>query len=202
MSYKIPLVYVNYYSYVYYVMREKLNPPTMNTKNEFSKIYKTTFEDGTVYFSRLSSSKGYSGKTFISNMVSHYNSFTNNPLRKNLVTEFETRCYNEVATVKCEIVFEGLTSEAMVMRDKLIKTTFNCGNTNSSSNNGQNGAKRELLRVSKEFSKSITNSMGVVVSYVDRDWAKRKGLWEFLNFSSVYPINPKFVEILRPIERF
>jgi hypothetical protein len=202
MSYKIPLVYVNYYSYVYYVMREKLNPPTMNTKNEFSKIYKTTFEDGTVYFSRLSSSKGYSGKTFISNMVSHYNSFTNNPLRKNLVTEFETRCYNEVATVKCEIVFEGLTSEAMVMRDKLIKTTLNCGNTNSSSNNGQNGAKRELLRVSKEFSKSITNSMGVVVSYVDRDWAKRKGLWEFLNFSSVYPINPKFVEILRPIERF
>jgi hypothetical protein len=203
MGYKIPLVYVNYYSYVYYVMREKLNPPTtMNTKNEFSKIYKTTFEDGTVYFSRLSSSKGYSGKTFISNMVSHYNSFTNNPLRKNLVTEFETRCYNEVDTVKCEIVFEGLTSEAMVMRDKLIKTTLNCGNTNSSSNNGQNGAKRELLRVSKEFSKSITNSMGVVVSYVDRDWAKRKGLWEFLNFSSVYPINPKFVEILRPIERF
>jgi hypothetical protein len=56
--------------------------------------------------------------------------------------------------------------------------------------------------VSKEFSKSITNSMGVVVSYVDRDWAKRKGLWELLNFASVYPINPKFVEIMRPIERF
>jgi hypothetical protein len=171
-------------------------------KNEFSKIYKTTFEDGTVYFSRLSSSKGYSGKTFIGNMVSHYNSFTKNPLRKNLVTEFETRCYNEVDTVKCEIVFEGLTSEAMVMRDKLIKTTPNCGNIKLSSNNGQNGVTRELLKVNKEFSKSLTSKLGVVVNYIDREWAKQKGLWEFLNFSSVHPINPKFVEILVPIERY
>lgn len=170
-------------------------------KNESSKIYKTTFEDGTVYFSRLSSSKGYSGKTFISNMVSHYKSFSNNPLRKNLVTEFETRCFNEVDTVKCEIIFEGSTSEAMKMRDKLIKSTPNCGNTKFSSNNGQNGASREILKVTKEFSKVVKSSTGAVVSYVDREWARKKGLWDVLNFSNEYPLNSKFVEILKPIER-
>ena len=172
----------------------------MSNKKENSRLYKVTFEDGTVYFSRVCLSKGYSEKTFISNTISVYNSNKRNPLRQTMITEFETRVFNEVETLKCEIVFEGLTDEAMKLRDELIEKTLNCGNSKKSMNN-EGRISKEIIKVGKEFSKIMKSSTGAVVSFVDREWARKKGLWEVLNFSNEYPLNTKFVEILKPIER-
>jgi hypothetical protein len=117
-----------------------------------------------------------------------------------MITEFETRVFNEVETLKCEIVFEGLTDDAMKLRDELIEKTLNCGNSKKSMNN-EGRISKEIIKVGKEFSKIMKSSTGAVVSFVDREWARKKGLWEVLNFSNEYPLNTKFVEILKPIER-
>ena len=187
--------------YLYYVMREKLKPLIgMTPKKEMSRLYKVTFVDGTVYFSRVCLSKGYSVKTFISNTISVYNSNKRNPLRQTMITEFETRVFEEVTTLKCEIIFEGLTEEAMKMRDEFIKVTPNCGNSKMSLNN-EGRISKEIIRVGKEFSKIVKNSTGDIVSFVDSEWAKRKGYWDVLNFSNRYPLNSKYVQILKPIER-
>jgi len=172
----------------------------MSNKKENSRLYKTTFEDGVVYFSRVCLSKGYSEKTFISNTISVYKSNKRNPLRKTMITEFEKRVFNEIGTLKCEIIFEGKTTEAMNLRDELIEKTLNCGNKNKSINT-EGRISKEIIKVKKEFSKIMKSSTGAVVSYVDREWARKKGLWEVLNFSNEYPLNTKFVEILKPIER-
>ena len=187
--------------YLYYVMREKLKPLiVMTPKKEMSRLYKVTFVDGTVYFSRVCLSKGYSVKTFISNMISVYNSNKRNPLRQTMITEFETRVFEEVTTLKCEIIFEGLTEEAMKLRDELIKVTPNCGNSKMSLNNEGRMAK-EIIRVGKEFSKILKSSTGDIVSFVDSEWARQKGYWDVLNFSNRYPLNAKYVQILKEIER-
>jgi len=171
-----------------------------NTKKENSRLYKTTFEDGSVYFSRVALSKGYSAKTFITNTISVYKSNLKNPLRETMITVFEKKVFNEFSTLKSEIIFEGNTNEAMKLRDELIKITPNCGNSNKSKNNEGRIAK-EVIKVAKEFSKVMKSSTGAVVSFVDKEWARKKGMWEILNFSNPYPLNPNFVEILKPIER-
>ena len=183
-------------------LRDMNNPNNeiMRNKKEMSRLYKTIFVDGSVYFSRVCLTKGYSEKTFISNTISVYKSNLRNPLRKTMITEFEKRVFNELETLKCEIVFEGLTTEAMSLRDELISKTPNCGNTNKSKNN-EGRISKEIIKVGKEFSKVMKSKSGKVVSYVDREWARKKGLWDILNFSNEYPINNKFVEILKPIER-
>ena len=187
--------------YLYYVMREKLKPLiVMTPKKEMSRLYKVTFEDGTVYFSRVCLSKGYSVKTFISNLISGYNSNKRNPLRQTMITEFETRVFEEVTTLKCEIIFEGLTEEAMKLRDELIKVTPNCGNSKMSLNN-EGRISKEIIRVGKEFSKILKSSTGDIVSFVDSEWARQKGYWDVLNFSNRYPLNAKYVQILKEIER-
>jgi len=183
-------------------MRDKVNPNNkiMRNKKEMSRLYKTMFVDGSVYFSRVCLSKGYSEKTFISNTVSVYKSNLRNPLRQTMITEFEKKVFNEIETLKCEIIFEGPTTKVMNLRDELISKTPNCGNTNKSKNN-EGRISKEVVKVGMEFSKLVKSSTGVVVAYVDREWARKKGLWDVLNFSNEYPINNKFVEILKPIER-
>jgi hypothetical protein len=88
----------------------------------------------------------------------------------------------------------------MKLRDELIKVTPNCGNSKMSLNN-EGRISKEIIRVGKEFSKIVKNSAGDIVSFVDSEWAKRKGYWDVLNFSNRYPLNAKYVQILKPIER-
>ena len=169
-------------------------------KKQLSRLYKTIFADGTIYFSRVCLTKGYSEKTFISNTISVYKSNLRNPKRQTMITEFEKRVFNELNSLKCEIVYEGPTTEAMKLRDELILKTPNCGNSNKSKNNEGRIAK-DVIKVAKTLSKVINNGSGQIISYVDREWARKKGLWEFINFSNEYPLNTQFVEILKPIKR-
>ena len=58
-----------------------------------------------------------------------------------------------------------------------------------------------VIKVKKRFSKNVVNSAGDVVSYVDKEWARKRGLWEVCNFSNIHPINSRFVEIMESIKR-
>lgn len=166
-----------------------------------SRLYKTTFSDGMVYFSRVNLSKGYSEKTFCSDVVSHYHANMRNPLRHTMVTEFERRMVREIESVQCEIIFEGCTKEAMVLRDKMIKETPNCGNFKKSMDIVKGMV--DVIRIGKEFSKVLKNSSGDVVNYVEVDWARLRGLWEKCDFNQRHPLNRNYVRILHNnIERF
>ena len=58
-----------------------------------------------------------------------------------------------------------------------------------------------VIKVKKELSKIVKSSNGNTVSYVDNEWARKKGLWNLVNHSNRYPLNERFVEITKPIER-
>jgi hypothetical protein len=180
-------------------MRLRLKPKDMN-KEKMSRLYKTTFSDGTVFFSRVRLSKGYSAKTFCSDVVSHYHANMRNPLRHSMVTEFERMMVKEIESVKCEIIFEGPTNEAMEMRDKLIQSTPNCGNVKKSVENNKGTV--EVIRVGKEFSKVLKSVNGEMVNYVSVEWARLRGLWEKCDFNQRHPMDRNFIRIFHSIERF
>ena len=176
------------------------NPKTevMNVKN-CSRVYKLTFENGDTYYGRIVLSKNYSASTYVKDMAGRPKLNALNPLRVNMTTEIEKRVEKELKSIKSEIIFEGLTSEAIEFKDKMVETDTNSLNIRKNVVMGKVMA--EAIKVTKEFSKVVKSSTGAVVSYVDREWARKKGLWDVLNFSNEYPLNPKFVEILKPIER-
>jgi|TARA_B110000902_G_C14113340_1_gene515225 hypothetical protein len=170
----------------------------MNVKN-FSRVYKLDFENGDTYYGRVTLSKNYSASTYVKDMAGRPKLNALNPLRVSMTTEVEKRVERELKSIKSEIIFEGLTSEAIEFKDNLVETDKNSLNIRKNVVMGKVMA--EAIKVTKQFSKVLTSSTGAVVSYVDREWARKKGLWDVLNFSNVYPINDKFVEILKPIER-
>lgn len=170
----------------------------MNVK-DFSRVYKLTFENGETYYGRVVLSKNYSAGTYLKDLAARPKLNALNPLRVNMTTEIEKRIEKELETIKSEIIFEGLTAEAIALKDKLTETDVNCLNIRTNVVMGK--IKAEAIKVGKEFSKVMKSKSGAVVSFVDREWARKKGLWEVLNFSNEYPLNAKFVEILKPIER-
>ena len=170
----------------------------MNVKN-YSRVYKLTFENKDTYYGRIVLSKNYSANTYLTDMAARPKLNALNPLRVNMTTEIEKRVEKELKSIKSEIIFEGLTSEAIKLKDSMVETDKNSLNIRKNVVMGKSMA--EAIKVGKEFSKELKSKSGTVVSYVDREWARKKGLWNILNFSNEYPINNKFVEILKPIER-
>ena len=164
---------------------------------EKSRIYKVTFENGTVHYGRVALSKGYSEKTYISNLLSGYKHNINNPLRVSMITEFEKRVVNEQSTLMCEIVFEGDTTESTKVKDGLIKNTKLCMNTRLSTIN--KSPKKQPLKVKKEYVKSLTNSNGEKLTYIDVDRVFVRKLSSVVNFKKKHPIKPNYVLSLKDI---
>lgn len=169
-------------------------------KSTNSIVYKTTFEDGTTHYGRVNSDKRYSPKTYISNLLSAYKHNINNPLRINMITDFEKKIHSEQLTLKCEIVFSGTTIESMAAKDSFIKYDKNSMNSRVSSDNTGKIAV-EIIKIPKAHSKQLASASGDVVYYIDRSWAKRNGLEHMVNLFKVHPINSEFVLSLKHIER-
>ena len=156
-----------------------------------SRIYKVTFEDGMVHFGRVSLSKGYSEKTYITNLLSGFKHNINNPNRVNKITDFERKVVNESNTLVCEIVFEGEDKEAISVKDRMIRETKNCMNSRKSTEVKR--GKNETLKVKKEFVKTLVNNKGEKLFFILIERVMKRKLNEKVNFNVKHPIKSDFV---------
>ena len=139
--------------------------------SDYSKLYKTTFENGDVHFGRVVSSKKYSAKTYLSDQISKIKSNRKNPNRLNRITEFELRVEREIETVQCEIIFEGLTAECCQKKDSLIYNSKQCINYRTSVMNKKR--ETQFRTIKKVYIKKLVNpNTKETFHYVDWSWAK------------------------------
>ena len=171
---------------------------SMNPK-DYSRVYKLTFSNGDTYYGRVTLSKNYSASTYLKDMANRPKLNAKNPLRVNMTTVIEKRVSKELETIKSEIIFEGLTPEAIKFKDNLTETDSNCLNLRTNVVMGEKMA--EAINVGREFSKVLKSSSGDVINYVDSLWAKKKNLWDVLDFTTKYPNKPNYVKICKPINR-
>lgn len=136
-----------------------------------SKLYKTTFENGDVHFGRVASYKNYSPQVYLSDKLSTIKSNLKNPNRNNMTTDFELRVQEEYDTVKCEIIFEGLTLECCNKKDSLIYNSKKCINMRKSTINKTGSPKPRTIK--KVYIKKLVNpKTDETFYYVDWSWAK------------------------------
>ena len=171
---------------------------TTNKENQ-SRVYKVTFLNGDTHYGRIVLTKNYSAKTYLSDMASRLKNNLNNPLRVNMTTEVEKRVAEEFKTTKCEIVFEGLTSEAIKVKDTLSKTDKEALNIRT---NVVVGESKETIKVPIKYSKVVRSSNGEFINYISSTYAKLHQLGKFLNQTQRHPIDNSFTRILIGIERY
>jgi len=166
-------------------------------KSENSRVYKVTFKDGNVHYGRVCLSKGYSEKTYITNLLSGYKHNINNPKRVGRITKFEKRVVAESNTLKCEIVFEGNTQESLKFKDEQIKMEAVCMNKRKS--NVHRSPVKVEFKVKKEYVKTLTNAKGEKLFYINRDRVFSMGFNKDVDFKQTHPLKPNFVRSLRDV---
>lgn len=176
---------------------KRMNKETFKPTDGMSYLYKTTFTDGSVHYGRVNASKGYTAKTYISNLLSGYKHNIHNPLRQSMITEFERKVNSERSTLKCERVFFGTTSECRTERDKLVKVTDRCMNTRQSlSDTTGKISKTPTLRLRGECVKTITSTVdGSKMYFVEREYGYLRGLKDNM-IGKKHPLNPNFIGIV------
>tara|TARA_B100001287_G_scaffold156285_2_gene131486 strand:- start:334 stop:861 length:528 start_codon:yes stop_codon:yes gene_type:complete len=163
--------------------------------SDYSKIYKTTFKNGDVHFGRVVSSKKYSPKIYLNDQISKVKSNSKNPNRINMTTEFELRVQREIDTVKCEIVFEGLTAECCQKKDSLIYNSKQCINYRKSV---MNKKRVDVPRtIKKDYVKKLINpTTKEIFYYVDWSWAKSHPYFsKHISIDKSHPLHPNFKKL-------
>jgi hypothetical protein len=171
----------------------------LRNPSELSRVYKVTFNNGDTHYGRVVSSKNYSAKTYLVEQSRKLKYNTNNPLRMNMTTEVEKRICNEYETTICEIVFEGLTSEAIKFKDEVSKNDSNSLNMKT---NVLMGERRDMLKVPMKYSKVIKSVGGETITYINNGYAKLHKLVKFLDETKRHPLDGTFARVLVPIERY
>jgi len=163
--------------------------------SDYSKIYKTTFENGDVHFGRVVSSKKYSPKIYLNDQISKIKSNSKNPNRINRTTEFELRVQREIDTVKCEIVFEGLTTECCQKKDSLIYNSKQCINYRLSVMNKKRVS--EVISIKKVYIKKLVNpNTKETFHYIDWSWAKSHPYFsKHISIDDSHPLYPNFKKL-------
>lgn len=175
----------------------KMSKKSFKPADRMSYLYKTTFTDGLVHYGRVNASKGYSNKTYISNLISGYKHNSNNPLRYTMITDFEKKVFTELSSLVCEIVFFGTTEECRKERDRLIKITNNCMNSKSSSIDTFGKLSKEIVQIKKEYVKTIVSAVdGTRMFFIDKEYGFRRALTDNMVTSKKHPLNSNFVQII------
>lgn len=162
-----------------------------------SYLYKTTFTDGSVHFGRVNASKGYSAKTYITNILSGFKHNIHNPLRQSMITEFERKVNSEKSSLKCERIFFGTTEECRAERDILVKRTHNCMNVRSSLSDtyGKMG-KVPTIQLKADKVKTITSTAdGSKMYFIETQYGYLRGLKDNM-IGKKHPLNPNFIQIV------
>jgi hypothetical protein len=171
----------------------------MNNKSESSRVYKVTFANGDTHYGRVVLSKNYSAKTYLSDMAGRVLINANNPIRVNMTTEIEKRIHSELSTTLCEIVFEGPTSEAIVIKDTLAAKDLKSLNLRT---NVTMGESKDTIEVPTKHSKVLRNGKGEILNYISMGYANLHQLVKFLDETKRHPLDKSFAQILIPIVRY
>ena len=167
-------------------------------KSESSRVYKVTFANGDTHYGRVVLTKNYSAKTYLNDMAGRVIINANNPIRVNMTTEVEKRVHAELSTTKCEIVFEGSTSEAIVIKDTLAATDLKSLNLRT---NVVMGESKDTIEVPTKYSKVLKNTKGEILNYISMTYAKLHDLNKYLDETKRHPMDKSFTQILIPIVR-
>jgi len=179
-------------------MREiKLNTKDMK-KSDCSRVYKLSFEDGSTHYGRVVLSKNYSASTYLKDTANRERLNSRNPLRVNMTTFVEKKVAAELEATKCEIVFEGLTSEAIKVKDEMAENDSNSLNLRSGVEMGE---RKDIVKVPTKYSKLLRSVSGDVISFVSSSYARKHDLVQYLNENKRYPLDNTFAQILVPVER-
>jgi len=168
-------------------------------KKDCSRVYKLTFKDGSTHYGRIILTKGYSAQLYLTDTANREKNNKNNPNRKDNMTTFvEKKVAAELETTKCEIVYEGLTSEAIKIKDRLSESDLNSLNSRK---NVEMGAKKDMIKLPKKHSKVLKSVSGDVMTFVSSSYARLHNLVQYLNETKRYPMDNTFTQILIPVER-
>jgi hypothetical protein len=167
-------------------------------KSESSRVYKVTFANGDTHYGRVVLTKNYSAKTYLNDMAGRVIINANNPIRVNMTTEVEKRVHAELSTTKCEIVFEGSTSEAIVIKDTLAANDLKSLNLRT---NVVMGESKDTIEVPTKYSKVLKNTKGEILNYISMTYAKLHDLNKYLDETKRHPMDKSFTQILIPIVR-
>ena len=167
-------------------------------KSESSRVYKVTFANGDTHYGRVVLTKNYSAKTYLNDMAGRVIINANNPIRVNMTTEVEKRVHAELSTTKCEIVFEGSTSEAIVIKDTLAANDLKSLNLRT---NVVMGEDKNAIEVPTKYSKVLKNTKGEILNYISMTYAKLHDLNKYLDETKRHPMDKSFTQILIPIVR-
>ncbi len=167
-------------------------------KKDCSRVYKLTFKDGSTHYGRIILTKGYSAQLYLTDTANREKNNKNNPLRVNMTTTVEKKVAAEIETTKCEIVYEGLTSEAIKIKDGLSESDLNSLNSRK---NVEMGARKDMIKLPKKHSKVLKSVSGDVMTFVSSSYARMHDLVQYLNETKRYPLDNTFTQILIPVER-
>lgn len=167
-------------------------------KSECSRVYKLTFEDGSTHYGRVVLSKQYSATTYLKDTANKERINNRNPLRVNMTTFVEKKVAAELETTKCEIVFEGLTSEAIKVKDEMAENDPNSLNLRSGVEMGE---RKDVIKIPIKHSKVLRSVSGDVITFVSSSYAMLHDLVQYLNETKRHPLDNTFAQILVPVER-
>lgn len=167
-------------------------------KSECSRVYKLTFKDGSTHYGRVVLSKQYSASTYLKDTANRERLNSKNPLRVNMTTFVEKKVAAEVETTKCEIVFEGLTSEAIKVKDEMAEKDSNSLNLRSGVEMGE---RKDIIKLPIKHSKVLRSVSGDVMTFVSSSYARMHDLVQYLNETKRHPLDNTFAQILIPVER-
>ena len=175
----------------------KMSKTSFKPQDRMSFLYKTTFEDGSVHYGRVNASKGYSDKTYISNLLSGFKHNSSNPLRQSMITEFERKVVIEQSSLVCERIFFGTTDECRVERDRLVSITNMCMNVRPSLTDTLGKLTKQVVQIKKEYVKTITSAVdGTKINFIDMEYGFRRALKENMITNKKHPLNANFVQVI------
>ena len=167
-------------------------------KKDCSRVYKITFEDGSTHYGRVVLTKNYSASTYLKDTANRERLNSKNPLRVNMTTVVEKKVAAEVETTKCEIVFEGLTSEAIKVKDEMAEKDSNSLNLRSGVEMGE---RKDIIKLPKKHSKVLRSVSGDVMTFVSSSYARLHDLLQYSDETKRHPLDNTFTQILVPVER-
>ena len=167
-------------------------------KKDCSRVYKITFEDGSTHYGRVLLTKNYSASTYLKDTSNREKNNKKNPLRVNMTTVVEKKVAAEIETTKCEIVFEGLTSEAIKVKDELSQNDENSLNLRT---NVEMGDRKDTIKLPTKHSKVLRSVNGDVMNFVSSSYARLHDLVQYSDETKRHPLDNTFTQILVPVER-
>ena len=149
-------------------------------------LFKVQFESGKTYYGLH---KVKSVKSFIRTNVQLGKFHLENP-HIHTITNFEELLLNE--GFECTIVEVGNDTNMATLRDQLVQKDTNCINYKKSLTNIKKKEKNTPLVVKKEYVKSVKNSKGEVLNFIEKTFGIKKGLTESMKFGILHPLKSNF----------